>query len=921
MTMRRAVEWQASQESGSSAPRSRDASFHFGSPARIHAFFPSPIFRLASRSPVGETFRPIIAMIRHRFTSLRARIFIVSASALAVGSLAWALHTKNAGPETFEIKFKLPPPKPLTAEEELKTFKVPRGFHVELVAAEPMVDSPTALSWDEKGRLFVCEMRDYMHNIEGKGEDQPTGRIVVLEDTNGDGKMDKRTVFADGLLMPRAVMCVNGGALVAEPPVLWFMKDTNGDGIADVKEQVDGAFGSRGGQPEHMANSPSRFLDNWVYSANHGIRYRLKDGKWISEGTGSRGQWGMTQDDYGRPFYNFNSDFLRANFVPETLYKRNPHFAATAGTGVQILKDQSCWPSHPTPGVNRGYEAKQLRADGTLATCTATCGAGVYRGGLFPKEFAGNVFIPEPAGNLVKRVIIDEKDAILTARNAYEKMDFMTSTDERFRPVNACTGPDGALYITDMYRGVIQHRGFLTHYLIANILDRKLEEPFDKGRIWRIVPDGAKPQTVKLPDENAKIVGFLGHANGVVRDSAQRVLVERKDAAVAPAIAKLTMDSENPLAKIHALWTLEGMAALTPDVITACLKDKDAKVRATAVRVADRTLASEVVKIVNDPSVDVQIALAFSLSAFPEAQDATLAIARRSGTNPLVREAIVSGLRGRELDVLEALITISNNSAPAEMLGALSQAVMNERRSAHVKKLLVLIAKQPANSPVQLAMLEGAAGRNAPKGAPKVKLLYLDSEATEIAALAKTANPNAMPLVAAVDARVAWPNKPGVPPPPVIVPLTPDQQKLFETGRTVYTSLCMACHQSGGTGMDGLAPALVDSEWVLGKPDIVPCIIIHGLSGPIKVSDQTWSLEMPPLGAALSDEQIAGVVTYIRREWEQNGSPVSVEDVAKIRALHHTRTKAWSEAELMPSAPKQSGSKKVAADRPKPAAK
>ena len=856
-------------------------------------------------------------MIRPRITSFRTRTVIATASALALGTLAWALHPKSAGPETFEIKFKLPPPKPLSAAEELKTFKLPKGFHAELVAAEPMVEVPVAQAWDEKGRLFVCEMRGYMRDVEGKGEDQPLGRIVMLEDTDGDGKMDKRTIFADGLILPRAIACVNGGLLVAEPPVLWFMKDTKGTGAADLKEQVDGAYGSRTGQPEHMANSITRFLDNWIYSANHAMRYKLKDGKWIAESTASRGQWGLTQDDYGRPFYNFNSDFLRANFVPETLYRRNPNFAASAGAGVQILKDQTCWPSHQTPGVNRGYEPKQLRGDGTLATCTATCGAGVYRGGLFPKEFAGNVFIPEPAGNLVKRLIIEEKDAVLTAKNAYgEKTEFMTSTDERFRPVNAYTGPDGALYITDMYRGIIQHKGFLTHYLIANILDRKLEEPFDKGRIWRIVPDGAKPQTVKLPDDSAKIVDFLGHKNGIVRDSAQRVLVERKDAAVAPAIAKLATDSPSALAKIHALWTLEGMAALTPDVITACLKDKDAKVRATAVRVADRTLAAELAKLVNDPSVDVQIALAFTLSGFPEGQDAAIALARRSGANPLVREAIVSGLRGRELEVLEGMIAKSDRPAPAEMLGALAQAVMNERRSAHVKKLLTLIAAQPANSPVQVALLEGAAGKNAPKGSPKVKLLYLDSESTEIAALAKAADAKARPLVAAVDARVAWPDKPGVPPPPVIVPLTADQQKLFEVGRTVYSTLCTACHQPTGTGMEGLAPALVDSDWVLGTPDILPRIIIHGLSGPIKVNGQSWSLEMPPLGPALSDEQVAGVLTYIRREWEHNGSPISTEAVAKIRGQHKARTKAWTEAELKPATQKTGSEKPKAAAKP-----
>jgi len=837
-------------------------------------------------------------MIHRPSSSLRNHALFAGAVALAAGSAVWALHPKNSGPESFELKFKLPPPQPLSADEALNAFKVQNGFHVELVAAEPMVETPVALSWDEQGRLFVCEMRPYMHDIEGTGEELPNGRIVMLEDTDGDGKMDKRTVFADGLIMPRAVMCVNGGALVAEPPVLWFMKDTNGDGVADVKEPVDRAYGTRGGQPEHMANAPTRFLDNWIYSANHGIRYKLKDGKWIADSSGRRGQWGMTQDDHGRPFYNFNSDFLRANFVPETFYLRNPNFPAGAGAGIKLLTEQTCWPSHPTPGVNRGYDPKQLREDGALAVCTATCGATIYRGGLFGAQYQGNAFIPEPAGNLVKRVIIEEKDAVLTAKNAYTGTEFLTSTDERFRPVNACTGPDGALYLADMYRGIIQHKSFLTHYLIANIRDRKLEQPANMGRIWRIVPDGAKPQTVKLPAEPAKIVAFLGHANGVIRDSAQRLLVEKKDAAVAPAIAKVATEGATTLAKIHALWTLEGMAALTPDVLTACLKDKDAKVRATAVRIADRTLAPELAKLVNDPAADVQIALGFALSGFPEGQDAAITLARRSGSNPLVREAIVSGLRGRELEVLETMLSAKDKPAPAAVLGTLAQAVMNERRSARVKKLLETIAAQPANSPAQLAMLEGAGGKNLAKGAPKVKLLYLDSASPEIAQLMKTANPKAKPLVAAVDARVAWPDKPGVPPPPAIVPLTADQQKLFETGRTVYNTLCTACHQPTGTGMEGLAPALVDSEWVLGKPETLSRIVIHGLGGPIKVNGQTWSLEMPPLGPALGDEQIAGVLTYIRREWEHNGSPVSIDAVAKIRAQHKDRTKAWTGDEL-----------------------
>jgi mono/diheme cytochrome c family protein/glucose/arabinose dehydrogenase len=828
----------------------------------------------------------------------QSRLFlpVVAASLALMTGIGLAIHPQNAGPAQFEIKFKLPPPKPLTPEEELASMKVAPGFKVELFAAEPLIETPIAMSWDEQGRMYVLEMRGYMQDVEGKGEDQPLGRVTILEDTNGDGKADKRTVFADGLTLPRAVMCVNGGALVSEPPVLWFMKDIDGDGKADVKEPVDHGYASRNGQPEHMANSPTWCLDNWIYSSNHGTRYRLKDGKFVAEPFPIRGQWGLSQDDYGRLFYNFNSDFLRANLVPENLYRRNPNYVGTAGVGIQIAKDQTIWPSHPTPGVNRGYDPGTLRPDGTMKLCSATCGAAIYRGGLFGKEFAGNAFIPEPAGNLVKRFILEEKDAQITARNAYKEQEFLTSTDERFRPVTAYTGPDGALYLADMYRGIIQHKGFLTYYLVANIKDRNLEQPVNMGRIWRIVPDKAKPQPAGLPKESAELVKVLGDQNGWKRDTAQRILVERKDASVTPALTALAANG-SPIAKIHAIWTLEGMGALTPDVLVKAFADGDAKVRATAVRLADRSIAPQAARLVDDPSIDVQIALALNLSGVPEGQEATLNLVRKAGSKPLVRDSILSGLRGRELEFLQALLKNSDKPAPPETLEALAHAIMTERRAARVQSLLSLIASLPVNSENQLALLGGAGGKLAPKGA-KPKLIYVEAQPAPLVKLAASLDAKAKPLLASLDARIAWPNKPGVPPPPVIQPLNADEQKLFATGKQTYTMICAACHQPNGQGMDGLAPPLVDSEWAIGKPEILPRIVMHGLTGPIKVNGTSWSLEMPPLGAALTDEQVAGVATYIRREWEHTASPVTVDFVKKIRTQNKERTKAWNTEDL-----------------------
>jgi mono/diheme cytochrome c family protein/glucose/arabinose dehydrogenase len=825
-----------------------------------------------------------------------------------LAGVATAIHPQNAGPADFTIKFKLPPPKPLTAEEELKTFKLEPGFHAELVAAEPMVDTPVSASWDEQGRLFVLEMRGYMHDVEGLGEDQPLGRIVMLEDTDGDGKMDKRTVFADELVLPRAIVCTNGGLLVGEPPMLWFMKDTDGDGKADTKEPVDKNFGSRSGQPEHMVNSPLVAQDNWIYFANHHSRYRFKDGKWWSEAVQVRGQWGLSQDDYGHLFYNYNSDFLRASFVPDFMYLRNPNFPCAAGGNVQIQKLQTCWPSHPTPGVNRGYEPASLREDGTLKSCTATCGAGIYRGGLFPKAYAGNAFVPEPSGNLVKRLVIAEKDGELTAQNAYEKKEFMTSTDERFRPVNAYTAPDGSLYLIDMYRGVIQHKGFLTFYLVQNIKDRKLEEPFNCGRIWRIVPDGKKPVAPKMPTDTAGLVKALDNPNGWVRDTAQRVLAEKKDPA-APAALAATLKSGSRIAKLHALWAIDGIGLPATETLTAALREADPKIRAAAVRIADRTMEPQLAQMIGDSNKEVQVALAFALGGLPEAQEPVVALARLAAQDLRVRDGIVSGLRGRELEVLQAaLARKAADETPAALpdtfISALAQAVMTEKRSARVKQLITLTAEQKPNSPAQLALLAGASGKAAPKppgapattaaNAPKAKVIYIDAEAPELASMNAKANDKAKPLLAALDARIGWPDKPGFPPPPVIKPLTPEEQALFDGGKVVYTTLCAACHQPTGVGMPGLAPALVDSSWVLGEPKILPRIVIHGLGGPLNVGGQVWNLEMPPLGPALSDEQIAGVLTYIRREWEHGASPISVKFVAEIREQNKARTTAWN---------------------------
>ena len=527
-------------------------------------------------------------------------------------------------------KEKIPPAPPLTPEQALKTFKLPPGFHIEVVASEPMIESPVAMAFDPNGRLWVVEMRGYMRTPDAAGEREPTGRVSILEDTDDDGRMDKSTVFLDGLVMPRAIAFVGDGVLIGEPPHLWHCRDKDGDGKCDEKIEIFSDYGSPA-NVEHTANGLVRNLDNWTYNLYHTQRYRYANGKWERRSAPNNVQWGLTQDDFGRLFYTSNSDWLRGDLVPQQYFTRPGQ--KIPGLSVQIIRDQSVWPARVNPGVNRGYQPKTLRDDGTLATCTAACGTSIYRGDLFPAEFSGNAFIGEPSGNLVRRAVLTEKDGLVTGRNAYEQSEFLTSQDERFRPINTYTGPDGALYIVDLYHGILQHRIYLTSYLRQQSLDRGLEKPVNMGRIYRVVPvgkkPGPKPQLTKAA--GTELVSQLAHPNGWWRDTAQRLLVERADVGMVPALQKLVATGGTPQTRLHALWTLDGLGKSGAATVAAALDDAHPKVRAAAVRLSETflrvispetaTLRAKVLALAKDGAAEVEAQLAFTLGAI--AQDET----------------------------------------------------------------------------------------------------------------------------------------------------------------------------------------------------------------------------------------------------------------------------------------------------------
>ena len=665
-----------------------------------------------------------------------------------------------------------------------------------------------------------------------------------------------------------------------------------------MKDVVTTDFGSATGQPEHMANSPLWAMDNAIWCAGYGTRFKLRGGVWQKDSGLGRGQWGLCQDDAGRLYFNYNSDMLRADLLPTEAFTKNPLLRNATSINAKLAADQTLYPAHPTPGVNRGYDAKTLSADGRLTKPTGTCGALIYRGDAFPAAYRGNAFVPEPCANLVKRFTMSESGGQLKATNTAKGAEFLRSTDERFRPVNACDGPDGALYLVDMYRGIIQHKGFLTHYLIANIKDRKLEQPVNMGRIWRVVPEGSTAKPVKA----AKDVQLLTHANGWVRDTTQRLIVESGDVSTVPALKQM-LQNENALARLHALWTLDGLAALTPDLLRSLLNDKDTHVRAAAVRLAPRDMAADLAALTTEAQPLVLAHLAIKLTSFslPEADTAVAKLLANHGKEALVREGALTGLRGKEAafaKLMAAQLTKTNGAQIAPVMESLASLVAQAGKAGAFEELLALAAAQPQAGAMQVATIKGLATRGDPKSKTPPKLLWLEAAPASLATLkAAMSDKASSKLFASVDARLVWPGKPGAPKPPVIKPLSETQVALFEKGKTIYSTLCAACHQPHGFGLDGPRTAARRQRVGAGQTRGAGP---HRDARPRWSSEGQWSHLQPRHAAAaqLTDEDIAGVITYIRREWEHTASAVETKAVTKIRAENQGRLMMWTEKEL-----------------------
>ncbi|SIN72547.1 DUF7133 domain-containing protein [Chitinophaga niabensis] len=552
----------------------------------------------------------------------------------------------------------------LTAEQSLQHLKAEDGFSVQLVAAEPQVIVPVAMTFDEKGRLWVAEMTGYMPDTSGTGENAMNGKIVILEDATGDGVIDKRTVFLDSLVLPRALCIIENGLLVAEPPRLWYV-EINGD-KAGKRTLVDSAY-TEGGNVEHQPNGLLRAMDNWIYNAKSNKRYRKEGNRWLKEDTHFRGQWGISQDNYGRLFYNNNSENLLGDYFSPGLGSANPNQRNVKGYDENIVPDNRVFPARPTPGVNRGYMKKVLDDSLRLINFTAACGPLIYRGGLYGAAYEGNAFVAEPSANLVKRDLLEDSGYQVKGKLAYTGREFLASTDERFRPVNLHLGPDGAIYVLDMYRGIIQHKTYLTPYLKNEINTRSLTQPLNCGRIYRVLPNGAKPMPFKLTADPAQLVAALDNTNGWVRDKAQQMLVDGKYASAIPLLRQRLADTTKPIGLIHTLWTLEGLHALNITDVKPLTRQKDVMIRTQALwtlpSIINSSNKAAVADILTGFLIDQQLAPSAAL-VLPALKKVDPSMAKRLSPaffygfpkDVFVADALISNAKDQEAALLDEVI-------------------------------------------------------------------------------------------------------------------------------------------------------------------------------------------------------------------------------------------------------------------------
>jgi putative membrane-bound dehydrogenase-like protein len=617
---------------------------------------------------------------------------------------------------------------PTPAADAAKTFEIHKGLRIELVASEPMVQSPVGISFDEDGRLYVVEMRDYPDRPE-----QAMGRIKLLEDSKGDGQYDKTTIFAEHLAWPTSVFCYGGGVYATVSPDILWLKDTQGNGHADERKAAFTGFGVTTDplNVQGLVNNLNWSLDDRIEgtpsfngglvtrSGSHDKALDLRgrdfsfDPRDLSlRATNGGGQHGLSFDAFDRKFVCMNSKAVETFMYDARYAARNPLYSMppslvqidSNGPDVYRVSPEEAWRVLRTRLRVAGQVSGPIENGGRSAGYyTGVSGITIYTGDALPEEFRGNAFIGEVANNVVVRQVISPDGVGVIAHRAPEEMhsEFLASRDIWFRPVQFANGPDGALYVIDMYRECIEHP-----WSLPDDIKRRLDlhSGFDRGRIWRIVPEGfVRPKTPKLSKAGtAELVALLEHPNGWHRDTASRLLFERQDPGASPLLEKLLKESKSVVGRIQAICALDGQGALKPAHVMTALNDPDPRVRERGIVLSERFVRSpdcppglwnKLIELASDPEIVVRYQLAFSLGESTNADriDALAKIAAQEAGNTWMQAAVISSSAGAEAELFARLSATVRTSGEA-FLSQLAQLIGRSKNDAGIERVIGVIA-------------------------------------------------------------------------------------------------------------------------------------------------------------------------------------------------------------------------------------
>jgi putative membrane-bound dehydrogenase-like protein len=602
-------------------------------------------------------------------------------------------------------------------EASLHALKVRPGFRAELVASEPLTMDPINFDWGSDGKLWVVEMGDYPSGLDNKGG--PGGRIRYLEDTDGDGKYDRSTLFLDKLNLPTSVLPWGKGVLILCAPDLIYAEDSDGDGRADIKRTLYTGFGEK--NPQHRANGLVCGLDNWLYIANGGsdgeveslktgdkveislrdLRIHPEDGALDSE-TGET-QFGRARDDWGN-WFGCNNCYPMFHFVIADRYVRRNPFVAPPMLAVPQPDPPANGKVFPSSHTRARYNDPQQ-----FERFTSACSVIRYRDDLFGPGYEGNMFVCEPVHNLVHREILAEDGTSFTSRRASDEQrsEFFSSTEEWFRPATIKTGPDGALWVADMYRWEIEHPQYIPEE-IQRQTDFRAGE--DKGRIYRIYPVDSHPRPIPILDslDAAGLVAALDSPNGWQRDRVQMLLVQKQDPQTVPLLEDMALHSTRATARLHALCTLDGMKALKPELVEHGLLDPHPGVRREAVRLSEgrfaesKTLGDVLLRLTEDPDPKVRLQLACTLGEWEDARagKALGQLALRDFDNPYIIEGVMSSINKRNLGGAMATVldAAKDTPPPGDIIQTLLGLAVSFEEDTAARSALAALSDIPASA-------------------------------------------------------------------------------------------------------------------------------------------------------------------------------------------------------------------------------